>query len=224
MPKNPLTQDASDKITQIAAVADMMPGVILINDLRDWSIAWMSPRGLKLLGASLEEITCMNHKDYFLKYFNKEDDFIPKVLDLLQRNNSEDICTYFHQIRFKINGDWEWYMGSVKILTRDEEGKPLLVISIALPIDSMHHMTVKAGRLLAENNFLRKNSQQFAKLSERERDVLRLMALGKSSADSAEELFISQNTVETHRKNIRQKLDTSSYYELGEYARAFDLI
>ncbi|MNY67725.1 transcriptional regulator FimZ [compost metagenome] len=50
------------------------------------------------------------------------------------------------------------------------------------------------------------------------------MALGKSSAETAEQLFIAPETVKTHRKNIKQKLDTNSYYEICQYARAFDLV
>jgi DNA-binding CsgD family transcriptional regulator len=50
------------------------------------------------------------------------------------------------------------------------------------------------------------------------------MALGKSSSETAIELFISLGTVDTHRKNIRNKLETKSYFELTQYARSFDLI
>ncbi|MNL74077.1 Oxygen regulatory protein NreC [compost metagenome] len=95
---------------------------------------------------------------------------------------------------------------------------------MSFPIDAMHHMTAKASRLLEENNFLRRNLHVFAKLSKREREILSLMALGKSSAETAEQLFIAPETVKTHRKNIKQKLDTNSYYEICQYARAFDLV
>lgn len=106
----------------------------------------------------------------------------------------------------------------------DEEGQPWLTISMSFPIDAMHHMTAKAGRLLEENNFLRENFSRYAKLTKREREVLRLLALGKSATETAEELFISLNTVETHHKNIKQKLDTNAYFDLCQYARAFDLV
>ncbi|MEJ7779893.1 MAG: helix-turn-helix transcriptional regulator [Daejeonella sp.] len=85
-------------------------------------------------------------------------------------------------------------------------------------------MTGKASRLLEENNFLRRNFSKFSKLSLRECEVLKKLALGNSSAETAEELFISLSTVDTHRKNIRRKLETTSYYELCLYARSFDLI
>lgn len=55
-------------------------------------------------------------------------------------------------------------------------------------------------------------------LSERERDVLRLIALGHTNAEVAEQLFISIRTVESHRAHIQQKLRVSSRAELVRYA------
>jgi len=44
-------------------------------------------------------------------------------------------------------------------------------------------------------------------LSERERDVFRLVARGLSNGEIAEELYISETTVKTHVTHILQKLD-----------------
>ncbi|HEX8377260.1 MAG TPA: helix-turn-helix transcriptional regulator [Pedobacter sp.] len=226
MSENNINYIICQTISEIAAVADKLPGAVIIHDLRDWSVAWMSSRGLSGLGITLAEVTSLTAEEYYSTYFNKEDsqDYVPKILGLLEKNNDEDICTFFQQVRLKAQEDWNWYMSSVKILAHDFEGKPLLTITIAFPIDSMHHMTVKASRLLEENNFLRRNFHLFSKISKREREILQLLALGKSSSETAESLFISLHTVETHRKNIKAKLMTSSFYELCSYARAFDLI
>jgi hypothetical protein len=48
--------------------------------------------------------------------------------------------------------------------------------------------------------------------------------LGKSTTEIATELFISATTAETHRRNIKQKLNAPTIFELSQYARAFDLI
>ena len=215
-----------DSIKQIIPVADMLPGVVLLHRINDGSVVWISKRGEKELNITQEEITSLTASEYYDRFFNAEDakDYVPKILSLIDRNNDEEICTFFQQVRFSRTSNWNWHLASTKIFLRDEENNPLLTITMAFPIDAMHHMTVKAARLLNENNFLRKNVQLFSNLSTREVEVLRLMALGISSADTAERLFISANTVETHRKNIKQKLQTNSYYELSEYARAFDLI
>jgi len=55
-------------------------------------------------------------------------------------------------------------------------------------------------------------------LSEREVDVLRLIALGHTNGEIAEQLFLSVRTVETHRAHIQQKLCLSTRAELVGYA------
>ena len=61
-------------------------------------------------------------------------------------------------------------------------------------------------------------------LSERELDVLRLIALGHTNAEIAERLYLSVRTVETHRAHIQQKLRMSSRSELVRYAFARGLV
>src|SRR5665213_1439773 len=61
-------------------------------------------------------------------------------------------------------------------------------------------------------------------LSEREVDVLRMIALGHTNAEIAEQLFLSVRTVETHRSHIQQKLRRSTRAELVDYALKRKLI
>jgi two-component system, NarL family, response regulator NreC len=61
-------------------------------------------------------------------------------------------------------------------------------------------------------------------LSERETDVLRLIALGHTNAEIAEKLYISIRTVETHRAHIQQKLGVSSRAELVRSALSRGLV
>jgi two-component system response regulator NreC len=55
-------------------------------------------------------------------------------------------------------------------------------------------------------------------LSERELEVLRLIALGHTNAEIGEQLFLSVRTVETHRAHVQQKLGRSTRAELVRYA------
>ena len=61
-------------------------------------------------------------------------------------------------------------------------------------------------------------------LSEREVDVLRLIALGHTNTEIAQKLYISVRTVETHRGHISQKLLLSSRAELVRYALDHKLV
>jgi len=57
-------------------------------------------------------------------------------------------------------------------------------------------------------------------LSDREREVLRLLALGHTNQEIATMLFISVRTAETHRAHVMQKLRISTRAELVRYALA----
>lgn len=63
-----------------------------------------------------------------------------------------------------------------------------------------------------------KEVSAYSLLSGREREVLQLLAEGKSTREIAEKLFVSVKTVETHRKQIMNKLDIRSIAELTKYA------
>ena len=57
-----------------------------------------------------------------------------------------------------------------------------------------------------------------AELTPREREVLQLMAEGQTTKQIARDLDVSVKTVETHRRNIMQKLELDSVAELTKYA------
>jgi two-component system, NarL family, response regulator NreC len=61
-------------------------------------------------------------------------------------------------------------------------------------------------------------------LSEREREVLRLLALGHTNQEIAHELYISVRTAESHRAHIMQKLRLATRAELVRYALSHGLL
>ena len=63
-----------------------------------------------------------------------------------------------------------------------------------------------------------------AALSERELEVLRLIALGHTNNEIAQQLCLSVRTIESHRSHIQQKLGVSTRSELVRYALEHDLI
>ncbi len=84
------------------------------------------------------------------------------------------------------------------------------------------HPTLGA-RLVAAEAEERKRAEQDP-LSEREREVLRLLALGHTNQEIAKRLYISVRTAETHRAHIMRKLRLSTRAELVRYALAEGLL
>lgn len=70
----------------------------------------------------------------------------------------------------------------------------------------------------------RKKQNEEAHLTEREREIIVLIEKEYNNRQIAETLFISERTVETHRKNIFRKTNTSSVIGLVKYAYEHKLV
>jgi two-component system, NarL family, response regulator NreC len=80
------------------------------------------------------------------------------------------------------------------------------------------HPELGARLIEAESEERRREEED--PLSDREREVLRLLALGHTNQEIATQLYISVRTAETHRAHIMQKLRLSSRAELVRHALA----
>jgi two-component system response regulator NreC len=79
------------------------------------------------------------------------------------------------------------------------------------------------ARLVAAEAEAQRRAEQDP-LSDREREVLRLLALGHTNQEIARQLYISVRTAETHRAHIMQKLRLTTRAELVRHALAHDLL
>jgi two-component system response regulator NreC len=70
----------------------------------------------------------------------------------------------------------------------------------------------------------RPDQDAYDSLSEREREVLKQLALGYTAAQIAEQLMLSVKTVETYRARTMEKLNLSSRADLVKYALARGLL
>jgi two-component system NarL family response regulator len=78
-----------------------------------------------------------------------------------------------------------------------------------------------ASKLLLEFAMLARQAEErmvVPRLTEREIEVLRLVARGMSNREASEQLFISENTVKNHVRNILEKLHLHSRMEAVVYA------
>jgi two-component system, NarL family, response regulator NreC len=85
-----------------------------------------------------------------------------------------------------------------------------------------------AGRVLARNLTKKdpaaSERDRFEKLTQRERDVLRLVAQGFSAPEIGEKLFISPKTVDTYKQRIQEKLGLSHRSDYVQFALKLGLL
>ncbi len=142
---------------------------------------------------------------------------------------------YEYRIRHQ-DGHWVWILTRGKIVSRDGDGNPLRIIGTNLDISHQQRIRQEGADLLQRIEALVRNagvrpgqigntdgsqndgSANRRHLSERQRDVIKLVAAGCTSAEIAERLNIKPATVVTHRRDLMQKLDLHSVAELTRYA------
>jgi DNA-binding NarL/FixJ family response regulator len=110
--------------------------------------------------------------------------------------------------------------GASGYLLKDCPSEELVMAIKAVKKGKMFLSPAVAGKVV-ENFVVRRDgpeSTAFTSLTEREREVLQLIAEGNSVKEIAGFLHLSVNTIHTHRKNIMEKLDLQSTAALTKYA------
>jgi len=109
-------------------------------------------------------------------------------------------------------------VGARGYLLKSDAGRELVAAIQALLAQGTY-FTSSIARLVLEG-YLRANDGEAARpeLSPREREIVQLLAEGRSNKEVAKELGITVKTAETHRTNIMRKMGFSSLADLVRYA------
>jgi DNA-binding NarL/FixJ family response regulator len=112
--------------------------------------------------------------------------------------------------------------GAYGYLLKDCDSEELIKAIKTVAVKQKYIAQNISGIILSE--FISGQKEEEAILTSREKEILQLIAEGKSSKDIAEILFLSSKTVDSHRKNIMDKLELHSLPELTMYAIKTGLI
>ena len=108
-------------------------------------------------------------------------------------------------------------LGAMGYVTKDRAGEELLS-AIRKISSGGKYVSSELAEYMAFNLEYKFESPLHQKLSEREFQIMLLLAKGKSSREIAAELFISEKTVGTHRLRIMQKMGMKKNSDLTFYA------
>ena len=110
--------------------------------------------------------------------------------------------------------------GAMGYLLKDCAFEELKLAIHAVTHGNMYLSPSVAGGIVKDyvKRLSKDDTSAFTVLSEREREVLQLLAEGKSMKQIASDLYLSVKTIETHRQNIMKKLNIYNIPELVKYA------
>lgn len=109
-------------------------------------------------------------------------------------------------------------------------GKAELEMAIDKVAGGEFYLSQSVGQQLAQDMFISKSKAKEngqdpnAVLTEREKEILRMIALEYTNFEIAEQLYISPKTVETHRKNLMKKIGVKNSLGIYKYATKHHLI
>lgn len=209
-----------DQNLSIEVIDDLLPGIIHINKIDDISIQFLNKKGCEMYERDLSDILVMGNEIFVMHThkttIEKEFPKIPRFLELSDDNATGSI---FQRVQFYGNQEHEWVYTAFKKLKNTD-----CFIGLSHPISEMGKMGRKFKNILEENLMLRKNFKRFNSLTNREREVLSLIALGNTNKIIADKLFVSEHTIRTHRNRIWKKLDIQHLKDAIKFAEVFDLI
>lgn len=201
-----------------------------VTNTQELTFEYVSKNMLALLGFDIDEMTKGGMRYFWGKIHPDDIDLWLKALDNLMQFTMDEITV---DERSRMNYTWNYriknskgvYVNVIQNTTPlefDSENKPIIGLAHYTILNTNIKMDVCASaKYLNKNNeYETKYFNNFSKkllkdsISNRERDIVRLLVLDYSSREISEKLFISSNTVDTHRRNILKKLNLSSTGEL----------
>jgi two-component system invasion response regulator UvrY len=147
-------------------------------------------------------------------------------LDVLQKIKSRNLNTrvlilsVYPQEQFAVRAIKLGAMGYISKDSAYEE----LILAIKKITAGERYISSAFAEKLALNGFDSTSLKRHEKLSERELQVMIMLAKGKTVTEIAKEIFISDNTVSTHRAHILAKMGMKKNAELTMYAIKNNLI
>lgn len=100
-------------------------------------------------------------------------------------------------------------------------GKEEIIDAIQLVVKGKNYLSFDAGQILRQDE---QRLNNIPPLTKREKEVLLHIAEGLTNVQIAEKLFISTDTVDSHRKNLHTKLNVNNTAMLVRYAVENDLL
>lgn len=110
----------------------------------------------------------------------------------------------------------EWHFVN-KMIAAGADGYLLKNVERDVFIETVNR--VLAGGPFITEGLSQKKSESSGDLTDREKEILKRIVLGKSNKEIADELFISARTADTHRTNIKRKLKLTTLSQLMQYAK-----
>lgn len=202
------------------ALTDSIPFQIHLNKPTDLELTKTNRAFTEQLGHPFEEVQELGAELFVERVHPDSLALYPELLARTIQDPSA-IFTFVH--RLYINGPKPAYSPVITFTKPTKLPNGDLLCLSPLP-HNFGSMADKVNQVIEIDDFKLKHFARFQQLRPREIEVLRLLSNGYNNPEISVKLGISRQTVETHRKRLKAKLELTSFRDLMRYALAFGLV
>jgi LuxR family transcriptional regulator, quorum-sensing system regulator SdiA len=213
-------KDKDEELQFYKSILNNMAAVINVNQIESMTDPngsfniWANDHMYKYSGYTREEISALGFQ-FFVETMHPDD--LQLIAQALIKFATTSSPIHGGMVRLKRkNGDYQWFIGNMAVMEM-KDGHPWRVIVTVQNLEDMRDTRSQLIQLIKENLQL-KHQLRFQMLSKREKEIVKLIALGKTDKEIAENLFISPATVKTHRHNIIAKLQVKNKAAIAQFA------
>jgi DNA-binding CsgD family transcriptional regulator len=207
----PLTSVGKD-IPLDREILNNVPALIHIRDQQTGAILWCNAAWERLLNLPSEQIVARS-SEILKNMIHPDDAHLLRLSNEYYQNKNMQHFGGVIRARFPEGQGWHWMVGISSVIRTDAGGVPLETLAVFLDFTEIIHTESQIREALRDALSWR-YSDILSKITKRERQVIRLLVKGLNNEQIAGKLFISHHTVESHRKNIRIKLNVKNTSEL----------
>lgn len=226
----PSLQKHIEKIIEMDQFLPYSSTFFCITNTQDLIFEYVSKNYNACLGLDAKEIKEKGMRYFWSRIHPEDIESWLQALNSLMKFTLSEIpkekrkgASYTWNFRFKnAQGTYVNIIQNTTPLIFDSENKPIIGLAhyTVLHPDVKLDITASAKLLNSEQEYETIYFNSFSQkllhdgVTNRERDIIRLLILDKTSKEISEKLNISSHTVDTHRRNILKKLDITSTGEL----------
>ncbi|MEX2640209.1 MAG: helix-turn-helix transcriptional regulator [Balneolales bacterium] len=202
------------------SVSNQVPYAVHLNSSTTFELLQINRKFSELLGYSFDEIKSMGREFYDNNIHPESTASVAKFLPELPNKKFNKPIPFIQHVKQRNATEYTPVFTFTKITKLPDNA----ALSLSTRLTDFGVLSKKMEQVLEMDRFKLMHSKRFHKLTGREVEILGLLANGISNSAIAGQLFISKQTVQTHRKHIINKLEIKSYHDLIKYAITFDLV
>ena len=190
-------------------------------DLESLKIEWSQGSIANIIGFDPVNEN-LNPKAFAKKYYHPKDYYLMGEKIHQFKTNKLQCWSGIYRIRHQ-HGHWVWIYSKLNTITNGHSNNSTKLSGMMMDATSVLKTEDPFNTMIKEALKL-KHSKIIKRLTHREITIIKIIAKGKSYTQIAKELSIHPETVNTHRKNIMQKLGINNIAMLVCFAKEIGLV